>query len=173
VEAWLGLGSNLGDRLGHLRRAVESLTAFGRVLARSAVYETAAVLSAAPGGDPQGPYLNAAVRLETALLPDQLMLRLLATERDAGRVRRPGQREEPRPIDLDVLLLGRTGDVVLVSERLTVPHPRLHLRAFALRPILDLAPALVHPALSLPLRVLYRLLPGSASSDELRAVDWL
>jgi 7,8-dihydro-6-hydroxymethylpterin-pyrophosphokinase len=68
-------------------------------------------------------------------------------------------------------MLGHKGDIVLVSPSLTVPHPRLHLRAFALRPLLDLAPALIHPALSLPLRVLYRLLPAESALP--RPKGWL
>jgi 2-amino-4-hydroxy-6-hydroxymethyldihydropteridine diphosphokinase len=108
--------------------------------------------------------------LETALHPHELISRLLAVEVLAGRVRVPGRPDAARPLDLDVLLLGQKGDVVLVSEELTVPHPRLHLRAFALRPLLDLAPALIHPALGLPLRVLYRLLPVDPPP---RPLGWL
>lgn len=161
MDAWIGLGSNLGDRLANLQRAVAALAEFGLIRARSAVYETAAVLSSETAPSPEAllPYLNAALWMETAIFPHELIKRLLAIEAAAGRVRQPGEKDAPRPLDLDVLLLGQRGNVVIVSEDLTVPHPRLHLRTFALRPLLDLAPALVHPALSLPLSVLYKLLP--------------
>lgn len=177
MDAWIGLGSNLGDRLAHLRRAVEALASIGRVRGRSAVYETPAELSLqAPPTvrtcpQANSPYLNAALWLETALQPGDLIRCLLSVEADAGRVRLPGERDAARPLDLDVLLLGRRGDVVLVSDSLTVPHPRLHLRAFALRPLLDLAPAFIHPALSLPLRVLYHLLPGDSNPPQ--PLGWL
>lgn len=174
MHAWIGLGSNLGDRLAHLHRAVETLTRLGRVRASSAVYETvpelssAAALVPAPG---ENLYLNAALWLETALEPQGLLEELLETEAQAGRVRVPGQRDAPRPLDLDVLLLGERGDVVLVSDQLTVPHPRLHLRAFAMRPLLDMAPGLVHPALGLPLSALYQLLPAETAPP--RLFGWL
>jgi 2-amino-4-hydroxy-6-hydroxymethyldihydropteridine diphosphokinase len=183
MDAWIGLGSNLGGRFKNLRRAVEAMTGIGSVRALSAVYETAAELtvsasasssdSPAPSLAPDAarPYLNAALWLETGLPPHDLINSLLAVEAHAGRVRVPGQPDAPRPLDLDVLLLGRHGDVVLVSDELTVPHPRLHLRAFALRPLLDLAPALIHPALSLPLRVLYHLLPVDPQPP--RPLGWL
>jgi 2-amino-4-hydroxy-6-hydroxymethyldihydropteridine diphosphokinase len=179
MDAWIGLGSNLGDRLAHLRRAAMALASIGRVRARSAVYETAAMLSTPlplpveglPQAQASCPYLNAALWLETALPPGELIGQLLSLETHGGRIRRPGERDAPRTIDLDVLLLGQRGDVVLVSDALIVPHPRLHLRAFALRPLLDLAPALVHPALSLPLHVLYQLLP--VESKPAHPLGWL
>lgn len=163
MDAFIGLGSNLGDRLSHLRSAVSRLASLGFVRARSAIYETAAVLSSpitAALPEAAKPYLNAALCLETELSPCELIERLLSVESNEGRVRVPGERDAPRTLDLDVLLLGRRGDVVLVSDELVVPHPRLHLRTFALRPLLDISPAIVHPALGLPLSVLYRLLPA-------------
>jgi 2-amino-4-hydroxy-6-hydroxymethyldihydropteridine diphosphokinase len=172
MDAFIGLGSNLGDRLGELRRAASALATIGLLRARSAIYETAAVLSGAPvSAEASAPYLNAALWLQTQLQPGELIERLLAIEAHAGRVRVPGEREAARPIDLDVLLLGRGGELVLVGERLTVPHPRLHQRAFALRPLLDLSPALVHPALGLPLQVLYTLLPADPPPP--RPLGWL
>lgn len=178
LDAFIGLGSNLPDRLTALRRAVESLTQLGRVRARSALYETVFASAAAR------PLLNAALWLETALSPQELLERMCEIEAAAsppsvaqetveggtGPLSAEGK-DEPRPLDLDLLLLGKKGDMVVVSPSLTVPHPRLHLRAFALRPLLDLAPALVHPALSLPLRVLYRLLSDEPAQP--RQKGWL
>lgn len=182
LDAFIGLGSNLPDRLAALRRAVESLAHLGRVRARSALYETVFASAAAR------PFLNAALWLETALSPQELLERLSDLEAAestmtetvvkeiAQETTRDGPlaaegKDLPKPLALDLLLLGQKGDMVVVSPSLTVPHPRLHLRAFALRPLLDLAPALVHPALSLPLRVLYRLLPDESALP--RPKGWL
>ena len=138
VRAFVALGSNLGDRHALLDFAVARLRASEgiAVLAVSPVYETAPV-----GGPPQDAYLNAAVALRTALAPRALLERLLAIEAQAGRVR-TGVRDAPRRLDLDLLLYG---ELVLDEPGLVLPHPRLHERAFALVPLADLAPDLVHP----------------------------
>lgn len=170
LDAWIGLGSNLGDRLSHLRRAVETLAGIGRVRARSAVYETAPGSARPSPPEATRPFLNAALWLETTLSPEELDARLRSVEASAGEARTQVKPGGKRALSLDVLLLGRQGDVVLVDGALTVPHPRLHLRAYALRPLLDLAPVLIHPALSLPLQVLYRLLPEGPSP---RPRGWL
>ena len=168
LDAWIGLGANLGDRLAALRHAASALGSLGCIRARSPVYETP-ILGIE---EPAKPFLNAALWLETSLSPQELHDRLREVEAQARRnAESVPTSDPPRPLALDLLLLGQKGDVVLVSPALTVPHPRLHLRAFALRPLLDLAPALIHPALSLPLRVLYRLLPSELSS--LRLKGWL
>lgn len=166
MDAIIGLGSNLGDRIENLRTAVGALGALGTVRVRSAVYETAPV-----GGPPQPDYLNAALWLATDMEPLALLDKLSAVERDAGRVRDPGVRNEARTLDLDLLLLGDHGEVVLVLPELVVPHPRFHERAFALRPVLDLDPTLNHPALGVSLGALLAELPP----DELamRPVGWL
>jgi 2-amino-4-hydroxy-6-hydroxymethyldihydropteridine diphosphokinase len=139
-RAFVALGSNLGDREAALAFAVAELRASEgvEVEALSPVYETAPV-----GGPPQGPYLNAVVALRTALAPRALLERLLAIEARAGRERGP-LRDAPRHLDLDLLLYD---DLVLAEPGLVVPHPRLHERAFALEPLRDLAPDLVHPVL--------------------------
>lgn len=122
----IGLGSNLGDRIGMLRAAVARLP---DVVARSPVYETA------PVGPPQPDYLNAAVLVEVAGTPLALFDSMLAIEVELGRVRR--ERWGPRTIDLDLLFIeGQT----VRDPRLVVPHPHLHERAFALVPLLDLLP---------------------------------
>src|SRR5215468_5129146 len=138
VRAFVALGSNLGDRRALLDFALARLRASEGidVLAESPVYETAPV-----GGPPQDAYLNAAVALRTTLAPRALLERLLAIEALAGRVR-TGVRDAPRRLDLDLLLYG---ELVLDEPGLVLPHPRLHERAFALVPLADLAPDLVHP----------------------------
>ena len=126
----VGIGSNLGDRLGYLEFAVRKLAELTVVVARSRTYETA------PWGDvPQGPYLNAAVLVDWTKGPHALLDALLCIERDAGRVR--DVRFGPRTLDLDLLWMEGIREV---SEGLEVPHPRLHERAFALWPLLDVAP---------------------------------
>jgi 2-amino-4-hydroxy-6-hydroxymethyldihydropteridine diphosphokinase len=136
-SAFVGIGSNLGDREGNFRRAVELLSAEDGidVVAVSEIRETDPV-----GPVEQGPFLNGAVRIETGLAPRELLERLLAVEERLGRVRR--ERWGPRTIDLDLLLYG---DDVVDEPGLTVPHPRLHERRFALEPLSDLAPSLEIP----------------------------
>jgi 2-amino-4-hydroxy-6-hydroxymethyldihydropteridine diphosphokinase len=130
--AFLGLGSNLGDRLAYLQRAVELLDADRRtrVDAVSSVYETEPV-----GGPEQGSYLNLVVRVATRRTPLALLGLCADVERALGRVRR--ERWGPRAVDVDILLYG---DRRLTRPGLRVPHPRLHERAFALIPLLEVAP---------------------------------
>ncbi len=134
IRAYLGLGSNLGDRLGHLQGAVDGLRAAAgvRVAAVSAVYETAPV-----GGPEQGPYLNAAVAIDTDLDPWQLLDLAHRLERDAQRVR--AERWGPRTLDVDLLWVE---GVRLDGADLTLPHPRMRERAFVLVPLADVAPDL-------------------------------
>lgn len=138
ATAYVALGSNLGDRAAHLRRALEALRATPDVerVERSRLYETAPV-----GPAPQGAFLNAAARVETGLSPRALLERLLAVERGEGRVR-TGERWGPRTLDLDLLLYG---DAVVAEPGLEIPHPRLHERPFVLEPLVELAAELRHP----------------------------
>ena len=131
ARAYLGLGSNLGDRLENLQRAVDALTGRGiRVLRSSRVYETDPV-----GGPPQPDYLNAVVEVETDLSPRELLLRCTAVEELLGREREV--RWGPRTADLDIL----TFDGQEVDEAdLQVPHPLMHRRAFVMIPLLELEP---------------------------------
>ena len=131
VRAFLGLGSNLGDRHAYLRRAVAAIP---DVVAVSRLYETAPV----GGPEAQGPYLNIVVQLATRRSPHDLLEVCRAQERAAERVR--VQRWGPRTLDVDVLWIeGYASD----DPELTVPHPRMFERAFVLLPLRDLAPELV------------------------------
>jgi 2-amino-4-hydroxy-6-hydroxymethyldihydropteridine diphosphokinase len=138
IRAYIGLGSNLGDREGFLRRAVELLRdeADIDVVAVSSVRETDPV-----GFLDQPRFLNAAVEVETPLTARALLERLLAMEHALGR-RRDGPRFGPRTIDLDLLLYG---DESVDEPGLTVPHPRLAERRFVLEPLHEIAPDLVVP----------------------------
>ena len=139
ATAFVGIGSNLGDRETNLRRAIELLDEEEgiEVAAVSEIRETEPV-----GPVAQGPFLNGAVEVETSLPPRELLERLLSVEERLGRVR--VERFGPRTIDLDLLLYGRDR---LDEPGLTVPHPRLHERRFALEPLSDLDPALEIPEL--------------------------
>jgi 2-amino-4-hydroxy-6-hydroxymethyldihydropteridine diphosphokinase len=132
-RAYLGLGSNLGERLAHLQRAVDGLagTADVTVVAVSPVYETDPV-----GGPTQPDYLNAVVALDTSLTPRELLGVANRLEREAERVR--AERWGPRTLDVDVLLVG---DERVDEPDLVVPHPRMAVRAFVLVPLADLDPA--------------------------------
>ena len=138
--AYIGLGANLGDREAALRRALE-------LLAEQPGIEVSAVSTfrdTAPVGLLDQPrFLNAVARIETELGPRELLERLLAVERTLGRTR-TGPRFGPRTIDLDLVLYG---DCSLAEPGLTVPHPRLHERAFVLEPLSELDPSLVIPGL--------------------------
>jgi 2-amino-4-hydroxy-6-hydroxymethyldihydropteridine diphosphokinase len=138
LTGYLGLGSNEGDRLANLRAARDALGRRGvEVVASSSVYETA------PQGEvkDQPDFLNACLRVRTSLGPEALLDESKAVERELGRTP-GGVRHGPRPIDVDVLLLG---DLEFRSERLSLPHPEVTSRRFVLEPLLEL-----HPQLALP-----------------------
>jgi len=139
VRAYVGLGANLGDREATIRRALELLAAQPdvEVVAVSTLRETDPV-----GFEEQPRFLNGAAALETELGPRALLDRLLLAERELGRVRGDGPRFGPRTIDLDLLLYG---DEVVDEPGLTVPHPRLAERRFALEPLHELDPELTLP----------------------------
>jgi 2-amino-4-hydroxy-6-hydroxymethyldihydropteridine diphosphokinase len=148
--AYVGLGANLGDRAATLVRAVELLG--GRpgieVVAVSSFRETDPV-----GFLDQPRFLNAAVAVETSLQPEALLATLLDVEQELGRVRE-GPRFGPRTVDLDLLLYDR---VTLERAGLSLPHPRLHERAFALEPLAELDPTLVVPGRGAVADLLQRL----------------
>jgi len=135
---YLGLGSNEGDRLGNLRAARDALADHGvDVLKSSSVYETA------PQGEvlDQPDFLNACLKVRTALGPEELLDAAKAVERELGRAP-GGVRHGPRPIDVDVLLLGGES---FESKRLSLPHREVTSRRFVLEPLLELDPELALP----------------------------
>ena len=138
MRGFLGLGSNQGDRLGALRSARDALPGHGvRVVAASSAYETA------PQGEvtDQPDFLNACLEIDTDLGPEELLAACKEVERDLGRTP-GGPRHGPRPIDVDVLLLG---DLEHHGEQLTLPHAEVTARRFVLEPLLELDPALALP----------------------------
>jgi 2-amino-4-hydroxy-6-hydroxymethyldihydropteridine diphosphokinase len=138
LRGYLGLGSNQGDRLENLRAAREALGRRGvRVVVTSLVYETE------PQGEvtDQADFLNACLEVDTELGPEELLAVAKEVERELGR-EPGGPRHGPRPIDVDVLLLG---ELEHRSEALTLPHPEVRSRRFVLQPLLDLDPRLRLP----------------------------
>jgi 2-amino-4-hydroxy-6-hydroxymethyldihydropteridine diphosphokinase len=137
-DGYLGLGSNVGDRAANLRAAIEALNRGGaEVEASSSLYETE------PVGDvlDQPDFLNAAVRIRTDLEPEALLDLCKAIEVERGRLL-DAPRHSPRPLDLDLLLLG---DLELTTDRLTLPHREVRSRRFVLEPLLELDPDLRLP----------------------------
>ena len=153
TRCYVGLGSNLGDREAFLvgARAALAATPGVSVVAASRLYETE------PVGPPQDRYLNAVVALDTTLAAQALLERLLELERQAGRRRGP-ERNAPRTLDLDLLLFG---DLCLDTPELTLPHPRLHERAFVLVPLAEIAADVVHPRLHVRVRDLAERVQGA------------
>jgi len=140
-KAYVGIGTNLGNREAQVAFALSRLAAIPdvRLCRHSTVIETE------PVGPPQGRYLNSVVELETRLGPFALLIELQRIECFAGRRRvLEGVRLGPRLLDLDLLLHASR---ILEQPRLTLPHPRLHERAFVLEPLAEIAPTLVHPVL--------------------------
>ena len=135
---YLGLGSNVGERVEHLRGAVQALPEHGvAVEAVSSLYETEPVGEITEQPD----FLNAAVRIQSELEPGDLLAVCKAIEAEHGRMF-GAPRHGPRPLDIDLLLLG---DLQLETDELTVPHPELTRRRFVLEPLLELDPALELP----------------------------
>jgi len=149
--AYLGLGSNLGDRLANIQRALVQLEDCPGILtvATSCFYETEPLLP--PGIESTTPrqewYINAVIAVKTTLEPAELLETCLEIERELGRVRDLKTRWGPRVIDIDILFYGDE-IITLDNPPLTIPHPHLHERAFVLVPMLELQPEFKHPVLN-------------------------
>ena len=134
---YIALGTNLGDRIANLHAAIDSLAPDVCVSRESTIYETP------PWGYTEQPaFLNMVIETETSLSPRALLRCLKKRENELGRVK--NFRNGPRQIDLDILFYD---NLVLDEENLTIPHPRLHERAFVLVPLADIAPEFEHPLL--------------------------
>ena len=160
-RVFIGIGSNLGDRAGYYREAIDRIARLSetRIVRQSSIYETE------PVGDLKGAFLNGVIQIQTELAADVLMRRLLAIERQIGRKRQAGRksaaraRPRPRVIDLDLLFFDKE---TIETGALTIPHPRLHERRFVLAPMAELAPMLIHPKLNVSIS---DLLAGLKSSQ--------
>ena len=162
ATAYIGLGANLGDRMTTLRMAIQRLETLGRIAAVSSLYETEPV-----GYLEQPSFLNAVVALDTELAPADLMSGLLGIERDLGRAR--SFPNAPRTLDLDLLMVD---DVILDTPELTLPHPRLHERAFVLVALAEIAPGLVHPGSGETIQELLHTLPDQGGVEVSAAAGW-
>ena len=152
VLAYLLLGSNIGDRVAHLQHARQHLAATaGELVAASSLYETAAW-----GLEDQPAFLNQALAIRTALDAPALLAACLATEQQAGRERH--QRWAARTLDVDILFYG---EAIIQTPTLTVPHPALPSRRFALVPLAEIAPQLVHSQLRQTISELLAICPDS------------
>lgn len=151
-RAYVGLGANLGDAAFQVESAFEALADEPgcRLVARSSLYRSAPVEASGPD------YVNAVAVLDTGLAPDALLARLQAIEQRFGRER--PYPNAPRTLDLDLLL---HGEARLQGPALTLPHPRMHQRAFVLRPLAELAPELTIPGYG-PVRTLLADVAGQA-----------
>jgi len=138
VSAFVGIGSNLGDARGHVQHALEQLA----MLDKTTLTATSSLFRTAPLDADGDDYINAVVRLDTALTADELLQKLLALENAAGRER--PYLNAPRTLDLDLLLYGQQN---ISSDSLVVPHPRMLQRAFVLIPLLQIDPFITIPGL--------------------------
>ncbi len=158
--AFIGVGSNLGDKVSNCRRSLEQIDQLAgcQVTGRSDIFKT----------EPEGVtgqewYVNCVAKVRTRNTPHQLLEGLLAIESGMGRVRT--ERWGPRIIDLDILLYGQ---LIVESDNLTVPHPLLHKRRFVLEPLIQLAPDLIHPVLNITIRQLFDKLPKGSPVELLK-----
>ena len=161
AEVYVGLGSNLGDRREHLRYALDRLGEQCSIKKVSSLYESEAI------DCPGGKFLNAVVLLETAAPPNALLELLLKIEKERGRTRSAST--EARTLDLDLLLYGQE---VIKSDDLTVPHPRIHERAFVLVPLAEVSPELTHPTLGVSLSVLATRVSGNGTASRPNPLSW-
>jgi 2-amino-4-hydroxy-6-hydroxymethyldihydropteridine diphosphokinase len=153
MRYYLGLGSNTGDSLENLAAAAGRLKQEGiRIVRRSSIYRTEPV-----GLKKQPWFYNQAIEIETALSPAGLLKAAKAIERELDR--KPGPKNGPRPMDIDILL---AGDEIVETPDLAIPHPRLTERRFALVPLAEIAPEAVHPVRKKTIRALLRNCPDQS-----------
>jgi 2-amino-4-hydroxy-6-hydroxymethyldihydropteridine diphosphokinase len=150
--AYLLIGGNVGDRAANLQTALKRIAeTCGTITSTSSLYETAAW-----GNTNQPSFYNQAVVVTTPLSPVALMDQLLEIELEMGRIRT--QKYGPRTIDLDILMID---ELVISSEKLTIPHPQMQNRRFALLPLVEVAPTLTHPLLDQSIGVLLQNCPDT------------
>ncbi len=149
--AYISVGSNMGDKPENCQKGITSLSETGtsRILAQSRIYATEPV-----DYEDQDWFINTMVKLETSLDPFQLLDQIELIQRAAGRIK-DSIRFGPRILDMDIILYD---DCIIESERLLVPHPRMHKRRFVLKPICDIDPYIIHPVLKQEMQFLLQRL---------------
>lgn len=145
VKAFIGLGSNLGDRKKNIENSIGLLTLMEGIdlLKQASYYETE------PVGPVQPWFINSAIKIESSLSPEGILTKCKEVEAKIGRV--DSLKRGPRLVDLDLLMVE---DQILEKEKLTLPHPQLAQRRFVLLPLLEIEPNLVHPKRKVPLKEL-------------------
>ncbi|MDD9974109.1 MAG: 2-amino-4-hydroxy-6-hydroxymethyldihydropteridine diphosphokinase [Candidatus Poribacteria bacterium] len=161
--AYIGFGSNIGDRLAHIQNAIHVLSKTEGITLQkiSSVYKTAPV-----GYEAQAEFLNSVAAIQTSLSPLSLLHTLKDIETEVGRQHRI--RWGPREIDLDILIYG---DLCLQTEKLVIPHPEMHLRGFVLVPFAEIAPDLVHPVFEESIQTLLNRLEDDKSESESGSIE--
>jgi 2-amino-4-hydroxy-6-hydroxymethyldihydropteridine diphosphokinase len=147
-NVFISMGSNLGDKIGNCRKAVNEIAGFCEVIRVSSLYETEPV-----GKEDQPNFINCVSQIETNLSPHKLLKKLNSIEGKLGRVRH--EKWGPRTIDLDIIFYGQ---LVIKDDDLVIPHPRAHLRRFVLEPICEIAYDFIHPGLDSSVLELLKLL---------------
>ena len=160
---YIGFGSNIGDRLAHIQNAIHALSKTEGITLQkiSSIYQTDPV-----GYETQAQFLNGVAAIQTDLPPLSLLRTLKDIEALVGRQHRI--RWGPREIDLDILIYG---DLCLHTEKLVIPHPEMHLRRFVLVPLVEIAPALVHPILKESIQTLLERLEDDKSVSKSRSIE--
>jgi 2-amino-4-hydroxy-6-hydroxymethyldihydropteridine diphosphokinase len=151
IDAYIAVGANLGDRHVTIEKAIDTIAR----LKGTAVVLKSTLIETDPVGGPmaQGMYVNCAIKITTTLTADQLLASLLQIEENLGRVRT--EKWAPRTIDLDLIFYGK---VIIDEPHLQVPHPLMHLRAFVLGPMAEIAPRFKHPLLGESMQSLFNFL---------------
>ena len=162
--AYVGLGSNLGDRRRHLIQAMQRLAQRAEI----EIEQVASLYETSPVGGPSGqpPYLNSVARLKVTCTPRELLNVALSIEASLGRQR--DERWAARTIDIDILLLG---DEIVDETDLHIPHPRLHLRRFVLEPLCELAGEIIHPTLGKSIERLAEEIRRNGNEETVRRVE--
>lgn len=151
-KIYISLGTNIGNRQQNLETALHEIAAFSTITKKSSIYETEPV-----GYKPQPDFLNMVIEIDSELTPSELIIKLCEIEHKMGRVKEI--QNGPRIIDLDILLYN---DSVINHPDLIVPHPRLVERQFILRPLLEIAPNIIHPILNQDIETLSKILPTTS-----------
>jgi len=150
-KVFISIGSNLGDKIGSCKMALDEIGNFAEIVGTSSLYETEPV-----GNEDQPNFINSVAEIRTDLSPHELLGHLNSIEQKLGRVR--DEKWGPRTIDLDIIFYN---DKEIKDDDLIIPHPRAHLRRFVLEPICEIAPGFIHPELKISVSELLKNLEDS------------